>query len=344
MNDLVSNPFAVAAANKSAGNAIAVAQQGREVAEVQAAMLLAKKFPRDQAAAMDRILNACCRLQLAEAAVYTYSRGNEEVTGASIRLAEAIAQQWGNIKTSVRELDQSDGVSTVQSIAWDLESGYQSDKIFQVPHIRHTKKGSYKLTDPRDIYELVANMGARRLRACILAVIPGDVTEAAVAQCEKTIKARIEITPELIAETLQRFEQFGVTKAQIEKRIQRNIEAIQPAQILALKKIFNALRDGMGKPADWFDVPQEDAADAAPAKTVADIKAAAAKKRPGGKKEETAAPNGVAFSDVKTAIEKAADLETLDVAADLIGGVESAEERATLGDLYVSRKNDLTKE
>jgi hypothetical protein len=343
MNEHVENPFAVATTNRTAGNAIAVAQQGREIAEVQAAMLLAKKFPRDQAAAMDRILNACCRTSLAEAAVYTYSRGNEEVTGASIRLAEAIAQQWGNIKTSVRELDQSDGASTVQAIAWDLESGYQSDKIFQVPHIRYTKKGSYKLSDPRDIYELVANMGARRLRACILAVIPGDVTEAAVSQCEKTIKARIEITPELIAETVQRFEQYGITKTQIEKRIQRNIEAIQPAQLLALKKIFNALRDGMGKPADWFDMPQEEQSEAAPAKTVADIKKAANKNTKEKKPDPTMGP-GVEFSDVKAAIEKAADVETLDVAADLIGGVASAEERAALGDLYVSRKNELTKE
>ena len=42
-------------------------------------------------------------------------------------------------------------------------------------------------TDPRDIYEMVANQGARRLRACILGIIPGDVVGASVEECQKTL-------------------------------------------------------------------------------------------------------------------------------------------------------------
>ncbi len=72
--------------------------------------------------------------------------------------------------------------STVEAFAWDVEeANTRQTKVFQVRHWRHTKQGGYKLTDPRDIYELVANNGARRLRACILGVIPGDVIDAAVA-------------------------------------------------------------------------------------------------------------------------------------------------------------------
>ncbi len=169
---------------------------------------------------MDRILNACTRPTLADAAVYQYAKGGSNVSGPSIRLAEAMAQQWGNIKTSVRELDQSNGVSTVQTIAWDLETGYQCDKVFQVPHLRYTRNGSKKLEDPRDIYELVANQGSRRLRACILAVIPGDVTEAAVTQCEVTMKARADTSPEAMAKMVDVFGKFGITRDQLEKRIQ----------------------------------------------------------------------------------------------------------------------------
>jgi alkylhydroperoxidase/carboxymuconolactone decarboxylase family protein YurZ len=42
----------------------------REIAEVQAAMIIAKRFPRDPVAAMDRIMNACTRPTLAEVAAY----------------------------------------------------------------------------------------------------------------------------------------------------------------------------------------------------------------------------------------------------------------------------------
>ncbi len=256
----IANPFGNSQPVARSMGAAANTDQHRAVAEVQAAMMIARANPRDAVGAMDRILNACTRPALADAAVYTYAKGGTDVSGPSIRLAEAIAQQWGNIKTSVREIDQTEGVSTVQTIAWDLESGYQCDKVFHVPHIRFTKQGSKKLTDPRDIYELVANQGSRRLRACILAVIPGDVIEAAVQQCEVTMRTKADTSPEAMQKMVTAFADFGVSKDQIEKRIQRRLEAIQPAQVVSLKKVYASLRDSMSKPEDWFDAPEPGAA------------------------------------------------------------------------------------
>lgn len=259
------NPFAGAQqpAAAPAGGAIAQTDQQRAVAEVQAAMMIARMNPRDAIAAMDRILNACSRPTLAEAAVYQYSRGGSDVSGPSIRLAEAIAQQWGNIQFGIRELEQRNGESTVQAFAWDVETNTRREVTFHVPHMRHTKKGAYKLDDPRDVYEMVANQGARRLRACILAVIPGDVIEAAVKQCEMTMRAKADTSPEAMQKMLEAFAAFGVTKEQIERRIQRRIDAIQPAQVVTLKKIYASLRDGMSSPADWFDAEGASKADAA---------------------------------------------------------------------------------
>jgi len=259
MNELTTNPFTSQRRELTASAAPARTDEQRAIAEVQAAMMIAKMNPRDPVAAMDRILNACTRPTLANAAIYSYARGGSDVSGPSIRLAEAMAQQWGNIKTSVRELDQANGVSTVQAIAWDLETGYQSDKVFHVPHVRYTKKGITKLTDPRDIYEMVANVGARRLRACILAVIPGDVTEAAVAQCEATMHATADVSPEAMAKLLAAFGGYGVTREHIEQRIQRRFDSIQPAQVVALRKVYSSLRDGMSKPGDWFDLGAQSA-------------------------------------------------------------------------------------
>lgn len=300
------NPFGDAqVAARPSGNAVAQTDQQRAIAEVQAAMVIARMNPRDPVAAMDRILNACTRPTLADAAVYQYSRGGSDVSGPSIRLAEAMAQQWGNIKTSVRELEQANGVSTVQTIAWDLESGYQCDKVFQVPHIRHTRQGAKRLEDPRDIYELIANQGARRLRACILAVIPGDVTEAAVAQCEATMKAKADTSPEAVKKMLDAFATFGVSREQIERRIQRHIDAIQPAQIVALKKVYASLRDGMSSAADWFD-PIEPEPGSAPASAADKAKEAI---RARGKKHEPTAAPAPAQPPAKTVEQYKADIE-----------------------------------
>lgn len=248
----VENPFG-SSRTPMAGNAAAETDQQRAIAETQAAMVVAKKFPRDEIAAMDRILNACTRQSLAEQALYSYSKGGSEVTGPSIRLAETIAQSWGNFQFGIRELEQRNGESTVEAFAWDIETNTKQVKVFQVPHIRHTKQGAKKLTDPRDVYELVANQGARRLRACILGVIPGDVIDAAVNQSETTLKAKVEVTPDLIKTILEKFSEYGVTKEMVEARIQRRMESITPAQVVNLRKIFNSLKDGMSSPADWFD-------------------------------------------------------------------------------------------
>jgi len=239
---------------KRGGNAIADVSAAREVQEVQAAVAVAKRYPRDEKAALDRILNACTRPGLAEAAVYQYARGGTDVTGPSIRMAEALAQNWGNLQFGIRELEQRDGESTVEAFAWDLETNTRQCKVFQVPHIRYSKgKGNTKLTDPRDIYEMVANNGARRVRACILGVIPGDVIDAAVKQCETTLHAKADVTPERIKALLEKFAGYKVTKAQIEGRIQRRVESITAGQLVSLGKIFNSLKDGMSTPADWFE-------------------------------------------------------------------------------------------
>lgn len=233
---------------------IAVAQQ-REIAEVQSKLIIARGNPRDRIESKDRIINACTDPDLAEKALYSYSRGGTEITGESIRLAEVMAQNWGNFEFGVRELEQRDGESTVEAYAWDLETNVSQRKIFQVPHIRYSKsKGNTKLSDPRDIYELIANNGARRMRACILGMIPTDVKEAAVTQCEETMTKKVELTPARIQTMLAKFkDDYAVTKEMIEKRIQRHVDSITPAMFLGLGKIYNSLKDGMSIPGDWFE-------------------------------------------------------------------------------------------
>ena len=101
MNE-ISNPFA--SDQRRDHGALAATDQQRNIAEVQAAMVIARSNPRDQRRSMDNILNACTRSSLAESALYSYSRGGTDITGPSIRLAEAMAQSWGNLQFGIREM------------------------------------------------------------------------------------------------------------------------------------------------------------------------------------------------------------------------------------------------
>lgn len=257
---MVSNPFTSTAMARES-NAVTDIVGIREAQEVQAMIAVAKRFPRDQIHAMDRILQSCARPGLAEGAIYQYSRGGSDVSGPSIRLAESIAQHWGNFQFGFRELSRGKidnvGYSDVEAYAWDLESNTRKPIAFRVRHWRDTKAGGYALKDERDIYELVANQASRRVRNCILAVIPGDVTEAAVDQCEVTLKTTADCSPEAVQKMVVAFAQFGVTKQQIEDRIKRRLDSVTPALMVQMKKIYASLRDGMSIPTDYFAVLED---------------------------------------------------------------------------------------
>lgn len=259
--DMIESPFAsprtaLAAATDSAGSR---QNQSRELAETQTKYLMAERFPRNEVAAMDRILNAFSRPTLAEKAAYQFARGGSDIAGPSIRAAEAIAQQWGNMDSGWREMQRgtdATGVpfSEVEAFCIDLQARNTKRLTFIVRHWRDTKKGGYKLTDERDIYELCANQAQRRLRACILASIPGDVTEAAMQQADVTLKSKADTSPEAMQKMAAAFAEFGVQREHIEKRIQRRIDAITPAQVVSLKRIYVSLRDDMSVAADWFEI------------------------------------------------------------------------------------------
>ncbi|AJE78193.1 MULTISPECIES: hypothetical protein [Bacillus] len=232
------------------------AMVSRQAQEVQAAMVIAKKFPRDVYAAFDRIKKACERRLLAENAVYEYPRGGTKVSGPSIRLAEALAQNWGNIDYGIMELEQKAGESSVMAYAWDLETNTRQTKIFTVKHERKAKGTVTKLNDARDIYEMVANQGARRLRSCILGVIPGDIVDAAVDMCQKTlINGHKEPLEDRLRNALSTFKkEFGITKEMIEEYIGSNVDAFTEQDFLKIGRIYTSLRDGMAKKEDYFNV------------------------------------------------------------------------------------------
>lgn len=293
MNQMVKNPFQQTAVSEALPNTMTEVKAQREASEIQAMVFMAKQFPRNQIQAADRIINACTRQTLADSAVYSYPRGGQNVEGPSIRLAEVLAQNWGNIDFGIRELSQENGVSTVEAYAWDLETNVRQAKVFQVVHKRVSKGGAKTLTDPRDIYEMVANQGSRRLRACILSIIPGDIVEAALAQCSVTQAASVGATPEEIKETIRKLTatmgKFGITSENIQDRYQCRLEAIRPAQIVELRKIYTSLKDGMSKPSDWFAIQEVKKSDAQDLNAMVDG-AAAIEEKPEATTEATTKP------------------------------------------------------
>lgn len=250
------------------GGGLVEVESARAVQEVQAAMVVAKRFPRNEAASFSRVMSACKRKSLAEVAEYAYPRGGQMVTGPSIRLAEVLANAWGNIQYGMREISRSGGASEMEAFAWDLETNVRITRTFQVKHEREKKSGNVALTDSRDVYELTANQGSRRVRACILQVIPGDVVDEAVAQCKRTLSGNgAEPIEDRARRMVAAFAEHGVTLEMLERRIGHPIRAIVEPELAALRRIYTSLKDGVAAREEFFslDTTQPAATHAEPA-------------------------------------------------------------------------------
>lgn len=248
------NPFALDRSPHINEGAVSI-ESSRAVAEAQGKLLIAKRFPRNQAEAYRKAMNACKRQSLAEKAIYSYPKGGQTVSGPSIRLAEELARCWGNIDFGIKELSQKEGESEMQAYCWDTETNTISSQTFVVPHVLDTSTGQKKLTKTRDIYENNANMAGRRLRSRILAVLPPDLVEDAVRECKKTLAGQNDVPIEdRVKKMVMQFQKFGVKPETIEKRLGRSIDTMTADDLSEFVGIFNSLKDGSSGIGDWFDV------------------------------------------------------------------------------------------
>lgn len=229
-------------------------EASRAIAEAQGKLVIAKRFPRDEVQAYNRVAQACQRKGIAEKAFYSYNRGGGTVSGPTIRFAEELARCWGNIDYGIKELSQDEGKSEMQAYAWDLETNAQSVQNFTNPHIREVGGKAKILTSQRDIYEINANMGARRLRSRILAILPTDLVDMAINECKKTLAGNNdEPLIDRVKKMIVAFGKIGVTQEQIEKRLGRKVDTMTVDDFTDYIGIYNAIKQGESKIAEWFE-------------------------------------------------------------------------------------------
>lgn len=234
---------------------MASAEEAKAMQEVQAMCILAKRFPRDVTQCYTAVMKELERYSLAKVALYSYPRGGQTVTGASIRLLEVVARNFKNLKYGIKELSRGNGVSECESYCWDLEANNHKSIPFQIRHVRDTRQGPKPLTDERDIYEMVANFGTRRMRNCIQSMIPGDIMEDALQKAKDTIEKGDKSLPfdQRVRNMVLAFDRdFGVTQEMIEDRYKHPVAQLNKDEFVELFGIYNSLKDKQAKREEFF--------------------------------------------------------------------------------------------
>jgi hypothetical protein len=271
------------------GQATAV-EQSRAVAEVQAAVVVAQQRPRNIQAAIAEMEQGCRQKEMADRAFYAFPRAGQQIAGPSIHLARELARCWGNVQYGIAELRRDDvlAFSEMQAWAWDLQTNTRTSTVFVAPHKRDTKKGVVVLTDMRDIYESNSNLGARRVREMIFAVLPPWFVEKAKELCNKTLAdGGGKPLPQRISDAVRRFDALGVTDEQLEQRVGRPSARWTEHDVAQLGILFRWLERGELRVDEEFAPPQVTAAEIA-----GQARPAAAEPMPTGEDDwpETARP------------------------------------------------------
>ena len=101
-------------------NEVMVAQQK---AELDMQITTAKAYPREVAVAIDQSQTMIALSpEIAGGCFYTLTKGGSPITGPSVRLAEIIAANWGNLNVGGRVIEEGQEYVTVQGVAHDMQS------------------------------------------------------------------------------------------------------------------------------------------------------------------------------------------------------------------------------
>ncbi len=235
-------------------------EQSRAVAEVQGAIIVAQRVPRNVQNAIAEMRAACTQPGLADRAFYRYSRAGSPVTGATVHLARELARCWGNVQYGIGELDRDDaaGMSQMLAWAWDVQTNTRASSSFMVPHRRDTKTGVKQLTDMRDIYENNANSAARRLREQIFAILPVWFTAEAKDLCSKTLAnpGDGKTREQRIADAISVWQSKGITVGQLEDKLGRRSAEWTDPDLAQLRVVWTAVGRGETTLAEEFPAPR----------------------------------------------------------------------------------------
>lgn len=214
--------------------------------------------------------------ETAESCFYRLEREDKKtgqksiIEGPSIRLAEIIANSWGNIRIATRIVGNDGKFITAQGACHDLESN-----VIQVVEVKRSICTSKGFTFSADMQVVTGNAAASIARRnAILAVIPQAIFKNLYAKIKTKAIGDVQNNLEnRRAKMLKTYALAGVNSEMLCKHLGvQAVEDITAEMVVNLASLWNALRDGQTTIEETFKKP---AAEAAAAQKVREKNAAA---------------------------------------------------------------------
>lgn len=228
-------------------------------AEIDKQIATAHQYPRNanlcvqniQALAlMDEDIAGSCYYHLER----TDKNGEKSIIeGPSIRLAEIVASNWGNLRIATRVVGNDGRMVTVEAVCHDLESNVAVSQQ-QVRSIV-TRNGK---TYSNDMQTLTINAAsAIALRNAINKVVPMAITKKIVEQCKNMVRGKAAELPEKRQKIVSAFASIGVSREQLLAKLEiASIDEITADMVVSLRGLYTSLKDGNSTVEEEFSKPE----------------------------------------------------------------------------------------
>jgi hypothetical protein len=233
--------------------------------EIQGAIIVARRFPRNEEAAFERLIRSSRRTSFAEEAEYSFPRGGTTVTGPSVSLAREAARLWGNIRYGLEVVLDTSEERHIRGWAWDLETNTKvaAEDYFAKLIQRKGKGGPVQWVKPdeRDLRELTFRRGAILVRNCLLQLLPRDLIEDARSQCRATLAKDAAQDPDSARKAILRaFSEINVSADQLQAYLGHPVGQSTAEEIAELRAVYQSIKDGNSTWSEYVETKREETA------------------------------------------------------------------------------------
>lgn len=206
----------------------------------------AKRYPRNPLRVIENAIATVTRNETTAASCgYALPRGGKQIQGISVHLARIIAQFYGNIRVQVKAGEVGSAHVTASAIAFDLESNY----AIQVDARRKILKRDGTRYDEDMINTTMLAAMAVAERNAILKVIPQSMSDEVYLASRQKLTGDLSDEQKLTAKRKEMMDFFlkrydATEKDVLELLNKKTITAITPDDILTLRGVVQAIKDG----------------------------------------------------------------------------------------------------
>ncbi len=237
-------------------------------AELQAMMMWAVKFPRNEEVAIEQINNRCKRFTFADAATYQLERKNYQtgevkiIRGLSIDMAEEVQRRFKNIRIETDVISETESGILLVVSGYDLENNIKlTEPVFVSKLVERSRlyEGQVAISERRNAQGKIVytvrpsddDMRAKMLaqthkakRNVLLCLVPSDAQEQWIETAFATIEAHSQKeaeTDEGRAKIIDTYSKIGVSRKQIESYLGHSFDDLTAEEWVKLRGFYKSI-------------------------------------------------------------------------------------------------------